>query len=730
VESAHASKVSTLFKATRSRPLLCGRIPSGAVVEDKGRAAGVPRRPGCSDPAGCLLCPMPLQLAGQMGMTNDHSELVQLVAFDRGAIGFARSSVYKVAPNLAPLQGGTPVRVCVTGLPFERPSRFTTTSGAGLLQDFIPVKVRLRSSSPLLDVVVPGKIVDIDTVEFTSPNVTLSPLGSVAEQSGCAAVQLQVSIDDGFTWTMEQSVDPNATMMQTGMAGTSNTKRSSSAIVAGIEDLKGQSVAASQNRMAKNALSTLLWCCRWPKGGPSHIEPSSAPITGGTELLLHIQLPPRIPTQNLTVKFVCKPLYSIGDPEEEARAPMRRDAGDIINPCYDAISKLPLVGPLDVLTNGWLDVGGRGVRCISPPLDAENVKYYEYHMELSLDGRKFLDRTMPFNIYDLRVLGLEPSLGPLTECTEVRIRTTGLVKTEIQKVRIDFPKDLGWPSRTLPASYDHMTGEVVFTMPELTAEVRRGIDKAAEAKLARIPPDDVSPGGGEGAEDAEEEEEEEPFDVNGGLAGLEVFVELSLNGQNFTEDRVHFTYHGAFAPTSIRVIAPPEGGVADAAAADPKAAAGKKGEKKGEEPAGALLVHPGSKLACEIRNLAHTECAAIRADITTKVGDEEPQPFRTVEFPAKIELVTPVAAAAAEPEDKKGKKDAAPAGDDEALPEVEMLVAFAPFVKTEDLPDPTAILFMTNVAASLNGQNFVPIAEAVAWRLQPQAPEPVVGDEQ
>jgi len=67
--------------------------------------------------------------------------------------------------------------------------------------------------------------------------------------------------------------------------------------------------------------------------------------------------------------------------------------------------------------------------------------------------------------------------------------------------------------------------------------------------------------------------------------------------------------------------------------------------------------------------------------------------------------------------------------DEEALPQVEMLVAYAPFIRTEDLPDPSAVLTMTNIAASLNGQSFVPVTDAVTWRLQPQAPEPVADDQ-
>jgi hypothetical protein len=589
----------------------------------------------------------------------------------------------------------------------------------------IPVKVRLRSTSPLLDVVVPGKIVEVDTVEFNTPDVTLSPLGSVAEQSGCAAVQLQVSIDDGFTWTMEQHMDPNKALrasQQPNISGYGGTqkKRSERQIVAGIEDLKGASLAAQNERMTKSAMSTLLWYCRWPRGGPSHIEPSCAPVTGGTELLLHIEMPPRIPTDNLTVKFVCKPLYSIGDMEAEANAPMRRDANEIINPCHDEISKLPLVGPLEVLANAWLDPAGRGVRCISPPLDAGNVKFYEYHMELSLDGRRFLDRGLPFNIYDLRVTGLEPPLGSLTDSTEVRIKTTGLVKTEIQKVRIDFPKDLDWPSRELPAMPDHTTGEIVFFMPDLTKEVRQNLDKmAAEAKEAGyLATEDGSPGGAEDPA-AEAGEEEAPIDVNGGLAGLEAFIELSLNGQNFTEDRVHFTYHGAFEPASIRVIAPPEGVVLE----DPAAAAGKKGDKKkGEDPGDVTLVYPGSKIAVEVKNLVHTEYAAVRAELMTKVGDEEPQPFKTVEFAAQIEKVAPPAPSPVD--DGKGKKGEAPP-EEEAAPPIDMLVAFIPAIRTEDLPDPSAALLMSGMAASLNGKSFVNVTDGPTWRLQPVAPETV-----
>jgi hypothetical protein len=342
-------------------------------------------------------------------------------------------------------------------------------------------------------------------------------------------------------------------------------------------------------------------------------------------------------------------------------------------------------------------------------------------MEVSLDGRRFLERGLPFNIYDVRVNGLDPPMGSLTETTDVRIKTTGLVKTQIQEVRLDFPRDLGWPSQRIPASYDHTTGEVHFKMPELNQQVRVAIDEEKASRQARKESGtmrDASSAQDDAGDAAVDEPlgDDAPLDLDGGLAGLEVFVELSLNGQNFTEDRVHFTYHGRFEPLNVRILSAPEGVTVEKE--DPKAKGGKKGEVADEPP----LVHPGSKISCEVSNLVHTEFAAFRAELSTKVGEDEPQPFRTVDFPAQIEPVVPVRSTPVE-EDKKGKKAEPAHTEEEQAAPMDMLVGYLPFIRTEDLPDPSAVLYMSGLSASLNGQYFAPIAEAVSWRLQPQAPE-------
>jgi len=336
------------------------------------------------------------------------------------------------------------------------------------------------------------------------------------------------------------------------------------------------------------------------------------------------------------------------------------------------------------------------------------------------NGELNFDRGYPFNIYDMRVTGLQPSLGSLTESTEVTIQTTGLVKTEIQEVRLDFPRDLEWPSQRIPASYDHTTGEVRFRMPELAREVRRAIDdergrmgpqNGAEDQDITANPDDLIGAVGEMPLG------DEGVDVNGGLAGLEVFVELSLNGQNFTEDRVHFTYHGAFEPLRVRVLAPPDGATIPE---EPSKAA--KGGKKADDSHEPPLVLPGSKISCEVGNIVTTDCPSLRADVFTKVGEEEPQLLRTVDIPAQIELVAPTRASPP-PEDKKDKKGAPADHEEEPAAPVETLVAYAPAILQSSLPDPSAVIYLENFSASLNGQNFMPLKESVTWRLHPQADE-------
>jgi hypothetical protein len=313
---------------------------------------------------------------------------------------------------------------------------------------------------------------------------------------------------------------------------------------------------------------------------------------------------------------------------------------------------------------------------------------------LSLDGRRFLERELPFYFFDLHLQGLSPNIGPLTETSEVKIRATGLVKTDIQKVRIDFPQDLGWASRTLPARYDHTTGDISFTMPELSAEVRENIDKlAALTALTATQP-------------AEGEEAAEPPapDPNGDLAGLQVFVELSLNGQSFTNDRISFTYHGILEAGEVRHF-PPKGYSAEDKV-DPKA---KKG--KAEEAAPAHVV-PGSTFGCEVTGRIESKFMTLRADLMLKAGDDAPTVLRTVELPATFEKVEQPPPPPPDPKDKNAPPP--PTEDPEPW---NMVLSEVPEVSAEEVPEGASV-FMENVQVSMNGQHFVACPE-ISLKLEP-----------
>mmetsp|Transcript_137116 Transcript_137116/g.292870 ORF Transcript_137116/g.292870 Transcript_137116/m.292870 type:complete len:1018 (+) Transcript_137116:53-3106(+) len=725
VESVHCARALTVFRTADHQALLCGQVPSGPDAEATSEFAARTRHAERDNPTGCMLSPVPLTQASTMGFGTSQSELSEVIAFDRGAIGFARSTVYRVAPNLAPVEGGTQVQAYVTGLPFERPGR---SPNQRLIQDMVPVKVRLKSSSPLCDVVVPGKIVDMDTVEFTTPNVGPSPLGSVVEHGSTTPVQLRVSIDDGFTWTPDRYIAPTAAELDKTMPPDQDHVAPKH-VKKGCDTLKGDFEVKRRAQQAANVGSTVLWYCRLPRDGPVEVTPMCAPVTGGTEVLIKVELPARMPTDTLTVKFACKPLYSLGDPELEGRAPMRRDASEIVNPCRDELAKLPLVGALDVPVCAWLDPSGEGVRCISPPIDAECVSFYDYAVELSLDGRQYLSRALPFSIFDLRVTDLVPNTGSLLAETEVRIGARGLPRADVKqlrKVRIDFPKDLRWPSRVISAKYDYCTEEIYFNMPSLSGEVKQRVDEM-RATTAAVQAEATLPEGGSQAGDGEEGDEappaEDPIDPNGGLGGLEVFVELSLNGQNFTEDRISFTYHPALVPSEVRLLSMPEGFVKEEAAVkeDPKAKKGGKGAVAAtEEPVDTALV-PGAKVGCATKGISESAYAVLRVDVMTKVGEEDMQLLKAMDLPASVELLAPPVAT---PDSKAGS----PTPAEEAPQPVETLTAVAPSIRTEDVPE-GALLFLQNFQVSLNGQYFVSCPAASAMRLEPLPPETEEGQE-
>jgi hypothetical protein len=730
IETAHASRVLTVFHASNKQAMLCGQVPCSNGLS-KETLQFRPQRPMPSaDPTGCVLSPVPVFLSGQ---SSAQSELTQIIAFDRGAIGFARSTVYQVKPNLAPINGKTKVQVKVTGLPHND-------------HDSIPVKVRLKSASPLCDVIVPGVIVAHDTVEFDTPSVALSPLGAAVEQGKTSAVELQVSIDNGLTWTLDRRIP--RPMNDTDA---SRTKQQKTLVGQGLHEFKEEFVKNRQRNADIAAAETVLWYCRWPKLGATHLEPTCAPAMTlscdppmpPTELLVHVELP-HMPPKELTVKFICKPKKLVDNPALEAAAPVRTDLQSLLNkggetwpPWWQRnqqsgtqakdmemeLDQLPLIQELEVFTCGWLDPAGRGVRCHVPEFNKDHVKYFDYFVDLSLDGRCYLGNLLPFNVFDLHVVGLEPDSGPISADTTIVLKTKGLVPTEVYQVRIDFPSSMGQQSRIMHASFDHTIGEVSFVMPELIDEVGGKTSKQSDSAATDGP---ESPG-------------VEPKDL--ASESFSVFVELSLNGQNFTQDQdgtkeweemqtfFHrktkaleygtqetrenrpggylasalkkpkaqhaknvFKYYGKVQAGPIAVlVAAPGAEPEEEKVADPKAKAKpKKGEVVEEKPPAWT---PGSKIGSELTGaVPEAKFAKLRVQLMTQVEGEEPKPYKEpIDLPATIEKLLP-----------PGTSTSPEPGEEPPKPR-DYLTAILPGIKTEDLPE-GAQLTMTTFQPSLNGQ--------------------------
>mmetsp|Transcript_19067 Transcript_19067/g.44549 ORF Transcript_19067/g.44549 Transcript_19067/m.44549 type:complete len:1046 (-) Transcript_19067:26-3163(-) len=753
VDQVLAAHAFTVFRTTSSSVLLCGRVPGCPDLEE---AVGAPRRQGDRDPPGCLLAPTPLPLASGDGGINLHSCIGHLAIYDQGIVGFARSAVYRVSPNVVPITGGSKVSIYVTGLPYK-----------GTDEDAdVPVKVRLRSNAPLLDVVVPGVIADSSTVEFVSPNVMLSPLGTFVDgEQGSAPAQLQVSVDNGLTWTSEAST-VDAFKDQKGKADMANTSMSDIGSVskpgrvtlnssATMRALQAEIKKDTQAAALASCTQTLLWFCWLPPSGPTLLEPECAPVGGGTELLLHVQLPPNIPTTTLTVRFRCLPKPHLEDKALEDEAPMRQDAREIVNPDMDAVAKLPLAGTLDVLTIGWLDAMGLGVRCNSPPMNVDTVPFYDIFAELSLDGRSFMQNALQFKVYDLHVAAVEPSLGPAAGSTEVVVKAKGFVKSSVQRVRLYFPAEMGLEPREIDAVYDDATSKLSFTMPSLTSwskdalegedELEDGLgdlasptseappaveQAAAEPQgAAEEAPEAAGGAAAEGEADASQTAAAQESELAESLAGAEIIVELSIDGQNFTEDRIAFGFHGKLEATAPIHLAQPDGSPPEPPKEEAKPA--KKGAKAAEVEVEVPSIPIGSKFGCEVSGALPSttsgfQMAAVRADLLTKVGDEEPELLRRVDLPAQVENIAPPPPPPPPP-DPKAKKEVPV---EEPPPEPRDMLCFSiPGVQAEELPE-GAGLFLGNFEASLNGQHFVKCASLAPVKIAPLPRVEVEGETQ
>lgn len=590
----------------------------------------------------------------------------------------------------------------MTGLPFEEPRE--QESDAQLVQHSIPIRVQLRSESPQCECVVEGAIIAANTIEFESPDVTGTPLGAEVLKDNTTAVQLRVSIDGGLTWTPgRHDAGEMADLMRQGGPQSQLPAQREEELQKGM-----LTPAQREDELQKAKATSLLWYCRWPKEGPSHVEPTCAVVTGGTELLLNVALPRQLPGDYLTVKFICEPLPAEDVPPPEVTATALTDefsdgapTADSQTPCQTLA-----VERKELSVCAWLEPG-RGVKCNSPAFDVETLRFYRHSLQLSLDGNVFLPRVLPCYIVNPRMTGLEPSLGPLLEDTRVSIKATGIADSSIRRVRLTFPAVIGWAAKELPVNIDCTSGKLWFVMPGLASEVRTRLDEAAATETPPVAPAGTTEAGeeAEAAEAAEAVLPEGPATFcDGGLHDTKVVVELSLNGQDFTRDQVCFMYYGSFATGVVQIVASADGGTVSAEPAK-EDAKGKKGSKAAIEEVTFTTVTPGSKLGIPMRLVLQTSYAVIRVTLETKIGDEEQKPYGEKDLPAQFEVITPPAPPPPEP-DPKAKNAPPPPPPSDPVP-IDMITALTPRIGIQELPE-GAMLLMTGFSVSMNGQSFVP----------------------
>jgi hypothetical protein len=526
VESCAANRASTIF-TTPGQAWLAGRFPTlppGTVVAVPEVLPGVPsrlelgskelpRRTTEMDPTGCVLTPLALEFQKHMDPEAPPGEGVvekvrvgNMVASDLHVIAFVPGAISKVEPDLSPLDGGILIHVFATGLAADENDVFGTlsiddTQGREEMQDdpMERLKVRLMCQRPECDVVVKARCIGKNRLVIRSPDLSLTPIAPRATR-GPVHLSVQASMDGGLTWT------------------------------------EGGGVTLTYMEYPRSITG---------------VDPECAPVSGGTKLLISVPglKYPEIPTENLTVKFSCKPKAEVV--EREKQTPFEQDLAGAYVDMRTTLSEYPPVGPLNIFAYGTYDWRKEVIEVISPPFDAETFAFYDVAVDASLDGKRYFSTPLKFTLYDVRVTGLRPNCGPLDQQTKVTLVTEGLVKSSRQWCHAEFPDMFpdGTPievRRDLPGTYDHTKHEITVDMPELKQQVAQQVEKLRAAIPPNEPHEDIDeddPGDEPGRRRSQMLEPED-CDPDAGLAGMRIPVELSLNGQNFTDDRTEFVYYG------------------------------------------------------------------------------------------------------------------------------------------------------------------------------------------
>eukprot|EP00743_Colponemidia_sp_Colp-15_P002521 GILK01002733.1.p1 GENE.GILK01002733.1~~GILK01002733.1.p1 ORF type:complete len:871 (-),score=95.60 GILK01002733.1:101-2677(-) len=208
------------------------------------------------------------------------------------------------------------------------------------------------------------------------------------------------------------------------------------------------------------------------------------------------------------------------------------------------------------------------IYCVTPPVDAVWATNYVFSVDVSVNGQQFSQEPLPFRFYDVQLSELCPSNGPVTGDTFLRISATNLFDSSIKKVK--FLSKTG-EERVVVAQYDRESSQLICSIPPLSwfssvsaidvsSKAENDVqDNAPEMESAAalgtaqnpIPPATataLTPNGDAAAEPVVPEPDP--------IRDIEMEVQVSLNGQQFTEPGL--TYHYYDVNISELVFAPKE----------------------------------------------------------------------------------------------------------------------------------------------------------------------------
>jgi len=436
----------------------------------------------------------------------------RIACSDHHIVLFSPASVTRVEPRIVPLlgtNGGKKLRIQVMGFRTAAAEGGHLTNADGQDEGGVPVRVRFACLSSDVqpiptrqDALRPNLIATNDSLELSNWGEVvdhceleglLLPSDETSEEGQWVEVTVPLLWKAPPCWPDEAHQNEDGTAVKVDGDDGQQDREGFHVSPPGLTAWFTCAVSpdGGDTWTATTSNSCLFFACTLPVL-MDRLEPSNCNVKGGEEVFVIVDsLPKGLPTTDTVVRLTL--IFTPDDSDGAATADAQ-----------------PQPITQSVLVTGQFVYRGPSpaVRFLSPdlrglPLPCGTIQAM---CDVALDGQSFSGSPFPLLIHDAHLVAIVPNLGPIDQATSVLMKPSAVFSSEVLAVR------------AAPVSPDTSTSGPPYPVGAEMDQARGGI----RCNVKR-PADNIT----------------------------QLTLEVSFNGQSFTNDRLVFTFHPPLECTKL-----------------------------------------------------------------------------------------------------------------------------------------------------------------------------------